>query len=333
MPRCCVTADSSAALVPADVLARHHRLRGDRVWFAACHPELRDGLALSSTAVLPEVDDEAHRAGAERIGRACAEAGDLVDGVFRLSRFAGPLAGLIDSGRLRVSAEVDPAGLRDVRLSPGLAELRPVTGFGARYRRWWLEADRRVHVTDGDPLLLEALLLSAGLPPPTDVVRVDARADLVGGPDGARWWLLGDVRRKDLGALVDRVTVMVHRYRDGRPPAPAEVPGLTDACREAPGLVDRALAEFDLVGAGGAVWRIVERAAEFLDGARPWELARSTEQDGRRLDVVLGAVLSACRALSVQLTPFLPAAAARITTQCVTLTERLPPPRALFPQG
>lgn len=113
-----------------------------------------------------------------------------------------------------------------------------------------------------------AILLSAGLPPPTDVLvhdylTVDGRkigksagngVDPVSlveeyGRDAVRWWLLREVPRvgdvdstrarlvaranEDLangvGNLVNRVVTLIHRYRAGRPPR--------DAGRGSPGVV------------------------------------------------------------------------------------------------
>ncbi|MET9111646.1 methionine--tRNA ligase [Streptomyces zhihengii] len=139
-------------------------------------------------------------------------------------------------------------------------------GFGTgdgEFDRWWAGGGRRVHLLGKGVIRFHAvywpaMLLSAGLPLPTDILvhdylTVDGRkisksagtvvdpADLVAryGTDAVRWWLLRDVprvgdadftaeslvRRHDgdlaggIGNLVNRVVTMVHRYRAGRPPA------------------------------------------------------------------------------------------------------------------
>ncbi|MFI9504080.1 methionine--tRNA ligase [Nocardia sp. NPDC052566] len=144
-------------------------------------------------------------------------------------------------------------------------------------RRWWTDADRRIHLVGKGVLRFHAvywpaMLLSAGLPLPTDVfvhdyLTVDGRkiskstgnsvdpVELVRryGTDAVRWWLLreparvGDtdftidrlVRRADdelangIGNLVNRTVGMIHRYRDGRPPL-AEAPAIQgDSLRDA----------------------------------------------------------------------------------------------------
>ncbi|KOX27563.1 methionyl-tRNA synthetase [Saccharothrix sp. NRRL B-16348] len=224
-----------------------------------------------------------------------------------------------------------------------------------------------------------AILLSAGEPLPTDILVHDylttdgrkisksagavvdpvALADRYGS-DAVRWWLLRDVPRvgdadftearlvaranedlaNGLGNLVNRVTVMVHRYREGRPPVgvepDADAAPLTTACRDAPDLVHAAVADFDFRRATAAVWRIVEEANRYVDQVRPWDLARAERGGdagaGKRLDAAITALLTACRVLSTQLTPFVPALATRISEQCVTLTGQLPQPQPLFPR-
>ncbi|WP_033438898.1 methionine--tRNA ligase [Saccharothrix sp. NRRL B-16314] len=228
-------------------------------------------------------------------------------------------------------------------------------------------------------VLWPAVLLSAGEPVPTDVLvhdhlTTDGRrlgksagdvVDPVGladryGADAVRWWLLREVPRvgdahftvprlvaranedlaTGLGTLVNRVTVMAHRYRDGRPPVGAgpdsDAEPLGVACRECPDLVHAALTDFDFGRAAAAVWRIVEEANRYVEHVRPWELARAERGGdvgaGRRLDSAITALLSACRVLATELTPFIPTLAARISGQCVTLSDRLPLPQPLFPR-
>jgi methionyl-tRNA synthetase len=178
------------------------------------------------------------------------------------------------------------------------------------------------------------------------------------GTDAVRWWLLREVPRvgdadftvermiaraddelaNGLGNLVNRVIAMIGRYREASVPGPEPVPvggeDLDTARRQSGDGVGTALAEFDFRQATAAVWAIADEANRFINRVRPWELARA-ERDGdtaagRRLDAVLSALFGACLALGAELVPFLPDAAARITTQCTPRQGRLPGPSPVF---
>jgi len=263
---------------------------------AAIFAGLREPLALSFDDFIRTSSDPRHRPGVERLWRACAASGDfyqqdyaglycvgceqfykpaeLPGGLcpehgtrpqrvreqnwfFRLSRYAGRLHDLIDSGRLRI----EPAarrnevlrfiadGLADFSVSRPAARARgwgiPVPGYpgqviyvwwdalgnyitalgygagGELYARWWGGHGRRIHLAGKGVLRFHAVywpavLLSAGLPLPTDILvhdylTIDGRkisksagsgqaanpVALAGqfGTDAVRWWLLREVPR------------------------------------------------------------------------------------------------------------------------------------------
>ncbi|MEU5060067.1 methionine--tRNA ligase [Streptomyces sp. NPDC056121] len=260
-------------------------------------------------------------------------------------------------------------------------------GYGSgdsTYEQWWETSERRVHLVGKGVVRFHAvywpaMLLSAGLPLPTDILvhdylTVDGRkisksagttvdpAALAAtyGTDALRWWLLRDVPRVGdadftpdrlttradadfaggLGNLVHRIVTMVHRFRGGIVPASAPVnPGelaVVDVCREAPGLVDAALADFDFRRAIHAVWEIVEEANRCIDATRPWELAREerrgNDEAAKQLDTVLVTLVTACRVLADELRPFIPDAATRITGQLTPVEGLLPAAQPLFPR-
>ncbi|MFK0168562.1 methionine--tRNA ligase [Streptomyces sp. NPDC090306] len=261
-------------------------------------------------------------------------------------------------------------------------------GYGtgdSAHDRWWGSEGRRVHLVGKGVVRFHAvywpaILLSAGLPLPTDILvhdylTVDGRkisksagttvdpAALAEthGADAVRWWLLRDVPRTGdadftsdrlaaradadfaggLGNLVHRVVTMVHRFRDGAAPTPsaAALPGgseLADVCRNVPGLVDAALADFDFRRATRTVWRIVEEANRYIDATRPWEPARRERQGDvearARLDEILAALVGACRVLADELSPFVPDAAQRIAAALTPVEGTLPAAKPLFPR-
>ncbi len=338
-------------LVQADVLARQRRLSGARVRFLAA-PALRDTLTLSSNESMGPAEPE-------------LRAADISGGQFQLSRHACAVRELVVSGRL----SIEPARYRDEVLGMEMTDIPvpeiPVgylTSLGdAHYQRWWANNDNRVHVIGAESLRQHAvywpaMLLSAGMPVPTHIYvhaphpgTADPR-DLVHqyGDDAVRWWLLRSngpkytaaqahkELTKGLGTLIERVTVMVHRYRHGRPPTAIQTDDLRRERESAPAQIDDALAVADFRRATSAVWNIVTAANLYLVHSRPWDLAQA-EQSGNpsathRLDTVLTALLTTCRSLANQLTPFLPTAAQRIADQCFGLSGDLPQPRALFPR-
>ncbi|WP_328329924.1 methionine--tRNA ligase [Kribbella sp. NBC_00382] len=214
-----------------------------------------------------------------------------------------------------------------------------------------------------------AILLSADLALPTEILvhdylTVDGRkisksagtpidpAELVDevGADAVRWWLLRDVPRigdadftRDrliarsnsdlaggLGNLVNRVVSLIHRYYAGRVPALLPAPGeLRTAVTNAPGQIETALANYDFRKAATALWDIVESANRYIETTEPWQLAKTQDP---LLTKVLATLHHACLALAGELSPFLPSAAARITTQCTPIDGILPPATPLFPR-
>jgi methionyl-tRNA synthetase len=227
----------------------------------------------------------------------------------------------------------------------------------------WRAADRRIHLLGKGVLRFHAvywpaILLSAGLPLPTDVVVHDyltvagrkisksgvaaaEPAELAGrfGAEAVRWWLLRDVPRvgdtdftverlvaraddelaNGIGNLVHRVTSMVHRYRDGVVPD-----GSVDLAFDRRA-VDDALAGFDFRRASGVVWTFVTEVNRYVNRTRPWAIA-----DPAARDAVLATLVGACRTVADELAPFLPATATRIRDRCTPADGRLPAPEPLF---
>jgi methionyl-tRNA synthetase len=70
---------------------------------------------------------------------------------------------------------------------------------------------------------------------------------------------------------------------------------------------------FDLPGALGAVWRVVNRANKYIEETAPWSLAREGRKE--RLATVLYNLAEAYRFVTVMLAPFMPGLPARVWEQ------------------
>ncbi|MFD7658923.1 methionine--tRNA ligase [Actinosynnema sp. NPDC059797] len=229
----------------------------------------------------------------------------------------------------------------------------------------WAGATERVHVIGKGILRFHAvhwpaLLLSAGERLPDTVFVHDyltaggakiAKSagdavrplDLVDryGADAVRWWLLREVAplgdtdftearllaRADaelangLGNLVNRVLALAHRSRGGRISPAAPLPEVVAL----PAEVDAALARFDFRAATAALFEVVAAANRYVEHARPWALA------GADRDEVLGTAVRTCRALAVELGPFLPHGSARLRAQ-LGAGGTTSPPAPVFPR-
>jgi methionyl-tRNA synthetase len=235
---------------------------------------------------------------------------------------------------------------------------------GSSYGTWWRESDERLHVIGKGILRFHAvywpaILLSAGEPLPTtifvhDYLTVEGRklskstGNAIGplevveryGPDALRWWLVRDVPRagdadfrldsvagradelaNGLGNLVNRTIALAGDREPAAQPTP-EGTALLALCSDLPAAIDAALARFDLRGAAGVLWDVVTAANRFVSATRPWEAARP--------EPLVAVLLTACRVVGRELSPFLPEAAVRIERALAERDPRLG--RALFPK-
>lgn len=186
------------------------------------------------------------------------------------------------------------------------------------------------------------------------------------GTDALRWWFLSEVARSgdtdftvarmvaranedlanNLGNLVNRTVSMIHRYRAGIVPAAQAPDPAAETLRHTrvitASTIDGALAGFDFRRAVEAVTAIGDEGNRYIETVRPWQLAKAAHVDSDaagRLDTVLAELFDTCRDIATHLTPFLPAAAARIEAQCTATAERrtssnkrLPAPSPVFPR-
>jgi methionyl-tRNA synthetase len=136
----------------------------------------------------------------------------------------------------------------------------------------------------------------------------------------------------NLGNFVQRSTSMVHRYREGRVPAPlgvgAEAPSADgrrwqQAADQTVEALHRGMAAMDPQAALRAVWRLLDEANRYVESSAPWTLAKRARQEqgedgaaaGRALDDVLYNLIELARLAGACLHPYLPATAARLARQ------------------
>ncbi|HXH06696.1 MAG TPA: methionine--tRNA ligase [Vicinamibacterales bacterium] len=206
-----------------------------------------------------------------------------------------------------------------------------------------------------------AMLMSAGLPLPkqvfghgwvhfkgqrmsktlgTVVDPLDAAARL--GPDPLRLYLVKEIAygadgdfswdrfeerynvdlANNLGNLVNRLAVMVQRYRHGRLQPPSGVAGRLAAAAEA--AVSRyraALDRYALHEGAAAAFSLVDATNEFIAATEPWSLARDSSA-ADRLNAVLYEAAEAVRIAALLLLPVMPRSAAEILRR---MGERTPP--------
>ncbi len=118
----------------------------------------------------------------------------------------------------------------------------------------------------------------------------------------------------NLGNLLQRTLGMVDRFLKGRIPAPGEP--VTDpdwsirrAVEDLRERVDGAMATLALHRALEAIWDRLDAANQYIDGQKPWELAK---RDPAALQRVLGHTCEVLRLVTLHLSPFMPATADRM---------------------
>lgn len=117
----------------------------------------------------------------------------------------------------------------------------------------------------------------------------------------------------ELGNLVQRVIVMVQKYRGGTVPqiheriSNIETAIVADVWRK----WEAALNEIQIDEAFKAVWELVKFANKRIDDTKPWDLAKT---DDSQLDEVLYELLEMVRHIALMLTPLMPEVAQKIAT-------------------
>ncbi len=205
-----------------------------------------------------------------------------------------------------------------------------------------------------DYLTADGQKLSKSLGATHDPADIAARY----GNAALRWWFVREVPRAGdtdfreerlaaradeladgLGNLINRTITLVARHRPqgiaAAEPRTEESLALHAAIQRTPGGIDEALSRYDIRSAAATLWSLVEEANRYVATTRPWALAKAEPHGGAspdtNLDEVLGSLVSACRTLTWEFQPFLPAASERIGRALLEGDPKLG--RRLFPKA
>jgi methionyl-tRNA synthetase len=208
-------------------------------------------------------------------------------------------------------------------MSAGIAVPRQVFGHG-----WVLIKGEKMSKSLGT--VLDPLDAAERFGP--DPLRLYLTKEIVFGSDGDFTWDRFEEKynvdlANNLGNLVNRVTAMAERYRQGRLVGSSAPEALGDVCRSHVGAYCGAMDQLALEGGAAAAFRIVDATNEFIAQREPWALARD-EGRARDLDAVLWSASEALRIATVLLAPVIPASATEIFSRLgvdeTAATARLP---------
>lgn len=178
---------------------------------------------------------------------------------------------------------------------------------------WWQKDSQKMSKSIGNVVDPVAVIKEWGV----DAFRYYVVRELDIGPDGN--WTDASFQGRyqaelanGLGNLVNRSLSMLQRYRSGKVPDPSR-----ELSQEVDNWANEAIANlrsYQLQAGLQSIWRIIDRANQYVDQTAPFKLAKDPAQ-GKRLDEVLYNLVEVCRILAVLLWPYLPSTASRIYSQ------------------
>jgi methionyl-tRNA synthetase len=129
-----------------------------------------------------------------------------------------------------------------------------------------------------------------------------------------------------LGNLVNRSLAMVNRYREGIVPAVAES-ALTELEKDlrSDAVLDEYRIGFDQFQphlALQSVWKLVQRANQYIEETAPFKIAKDPTQT-ERLNVILAHLVETVRRLSILIEPVMPLISSRIQKQLALVTPQI----------
>ena len=133
----------------------------------------------------------------------------------------------------------------------------------------------------------------------------------------------------DYGNLASRTTSMIARYAGGIVPTRELDPELAEDFNGLAAGVAAYFDQFELTQALELIWQRVRRLNRYVEEQKPWELARDPAQ-AAQLEMVLASLHQGLRAVTVELTPYIPEASA--TVLAALDATPLEPIAPLFPK-
>ncbi|MDR1801597.1 MAG: methionine--tRNA ligase [Lachnospiraceae bacterium] len=197
-----------------------------------------------------------------------------------------------------------------------LGETLPKQVFG---HPWLLQGDGKMSKSKGNVLYADDLVKIFGV----DAVRYFVLHEMPYDNDGIiSWELIVERVNSDLantlGNLVNRTVSMANKYFGGSisdkgayEPVDDELVAMVN---NLPGIIDAKMDELRVADALTEIFNLYKRCNKYIDETMPWALAKD-EAKKDRLETVLFNLLSAIKAGTVLLEPFMPKTAKKIFSQ------------------